>query len=293
MCIRDRPISLVEKLRSRLTEAMISRAGIKHLGLANRLRDCLNSSSVNVGLVRDPIIEGAFPYLSSDKTLGELAGNLLHKKTVEALSQDPANGFPSDRKPYKHQIEAWKALDSRGLAKSAVISSGTGSGKTECFLVPMVDDFIRQVEGGKMVPGVQAIMLYPLNALIESQRERLDAWTSPLKGKVKYGLYNGDMPNSLPSRQKKANSESSPQEIKDRSSLRDAPPSILVTNITMLEYMLVRPQDKSIIEASKGKLNWIVLDEAHTYVGAAAAEVALLLRRVMNAFDVVLRTLDL
>ncbi len=280
------PISLVARLRERLSEAMISRAGVRHPGLSKRLRECLTSSCVNVGLIRDPVIEGALPYVTGDKNLGELAGNLLHPETVRALSHDPLNGFPLERKPYTHQIDAWRTLTSLNDPRSVVVSSGTGSGKTECFLVPMIDDFVRQVEGDTMEPGVQAIMLYPLNALIESQRERLDAWTAPLGGKVRYGLYNGDMQENSPAKQRRADRANAPQEVKDRQSLREAPPSILVTNITMLEYMLVRPQDKSILDASKGKLKWIILDEAHTYVGAAAAEVALLLRRVMNAFGV-------
>ena len=76
------------------------------------------------------------------------------------------------------------------------------------------------------------------------------------------------------------------EEVIDRERLRASPPPLLVTNITMLEYMLVRAEDRPIIDASQGKLKWIVLDEAHSLVGAAAAEIALLLRRVMLAFSV-------
>jgi ATP-dependent helicase YprA (DUF1998 family) len=75
-------------------------------------------------------------------------------------------------------------------------------------------------------------------------------------------------------------------EIRDRRTLRKTPPPILVTNATMLEYMLVRTQDAPILEASKGKLEWIILDEAHTYIGSQAAELALLIRRVLHAFGV-------
>lgn len=77
-----------------------------------------------------------------------------------------------------------------------------------------------------------------------------------------------------------------PEEVIDRERLRASPPPLLVTNVTMLEYMLVRAEDRPIIDASRGKLKWIVLDEAHSLVGAAAAEIALLLRRVMLAFSV-------
>lgn len=125
-------------------------------------------------------------------------------------------------------------------------------------------------------------MLYPLNALIESQRERLSAWTQPFGGRVRYCLYNGDLQRSA----KESERRRTPEEVIDRERLRASPAPLLVTNITMLEYMLVRAEDRPIIDASQGKLKWIVLDEAHSLVGAAAAEIALLLRRVLLAFSV-------
>jgi len=72
----------------------------------------------------------------------------------------------------------------------------------------------------------------------------------------------------------------------DRKSLRASPPQLLVTNATMLEYMLIRKDDEPILQKSAGKLRWIILDEAHTHIGSQAAEMALLLRRVMLAFQV-------
>ncbi|WP_292097738.1 DEAD/DEAH box helicase, partial [Mesorhizobium sp.] len=125
-------------------------------------------------------------------------------------------------------------------------------------------------------------MLYPLNALIESQRERLSAWTKPFSGKLRFCLYNGDLPKDA----KESDRRRSPEQVIDRTQLRASPPPVLVTNVTMLEYMLARAEDRPILDISKGKLRWIVLDEAHSLVGAAAAEIALLLRRVLLAFDV-------
>jgi hypothetical protein len=125
-------------------------------------------------------------------------------------------------------------------------------------------------------------MLYPLNALIESQQERLSAWTRPFRGLIRYGLYNGDMEKSVREERRRQN----PEQVIDRERLRRSPPPLLVTNVTMLEYMLVRAEDQPLVDASRGKLKWIVLDEAHSLVGAAAAEVALLLRRTMLAFGV-------
>ena len=125
-------------------------------------------------------------------------------------------------------------------------------------------------------------MLYPLNALIESQKERFSEWIAPFGGRIRFGLYNGDTPSSA----RDADRRRTPEQVIDRAVLRANPPPILVTNPTMLEYMLVRDQDAPILKASNGKLKWIVLDEAHSLVGAAAAEIALLLRRVLLAFEV-------
>ena len=180
--------------------------------------------------------------------------------------------MPRDRKPYAHQLDAWQAARE---GQSFLVTSGTGSGKTECFIIPVLDDLLRNPAKGQLV-GTRAIVLYPLNALIESQRERLAAWTVALKDRVQFAMYNGLTPETP--RQVRVSPAAA--ELGDRRSIRETPPSILVTNVTMLEYLLLRAQDRRILERSKGLLRWIVLDEAHSYIGAQAAEMALLLRRV-------------
>ena len=130
---------------------------------------------------------------------------------------------------------------------------------------------------------VRAIVIYPLNALIESQRERLAAWTEALRHRMTFALYNGETPET----KRRVTRELAAAELGDRRSIRDDPPAILVTNITMLEYLLLRAQDRNILKRSQGLLRWLVLDEAHSYIGAQAAEMALLLRRVRAAFGVV------
>lgn len=191
--------------------------------------------------------------------------------------------FPRDRKPFAHQVLAWETLK-QTPARSIVVTSGTGSGKTECFLVPILDSLVREAqERREPLVGIRALFLYPLNALINSQRDRLRAWTSELNGSVRFCLYNGETSRvELPQRTQRA----SPEEVLSRPELRRSPPPVLVTNATMLEYMLVRQEDAPIVQHSKGKLRWVVLDEAHTYVGSQAAEIALLLRRVMHTFKV-------
>lgn len=280
-----RPFETLSRLRHRMAEAVIAQSGLRHPVLAAYLRQTLTDPRHEGTLIPPPVLEGAFPFVVSDETLGELSGRLLHERTVSALAGDDSGegySFPRTRKPYRHQIDAWKVLGA-SEPRSAIVSAGTGSGKTECFLVPLLDSLYRRRE---QVSGVEAIMIYPLNALIASQQERLDAWTKPASGAIRYCLYNGNLREKLKANERREALGRNPQNVSDRHALRDDPPPLLVTNLTMLEYMLVRPQDEPILRASRGRLKWIVLDEAHTLVGSAAAEVALLLRRVMEAFEV-------
>jgi len=234
----------------------------------------------------DPAFEAVFGWKRDSRTLAQLSGNILHRATVSAMNEPPAElkeyRFDKKKHPYTHQIAAWELLSS-DPPQSLIVTSGTGSGKTECFMVPIIDHLVRrhEIDGGRLT-GVRALFLYPLNALINSQRERLSAWTGVFAENIRFCLYNG----LTPERARNEKAGGSRNEVLDRTGLRSDPPPILVTNTTMLEYMLVRSQDQPIIQASKGKLEWIVLDEAHSYIGSQAAEMALLLRRVMHAFDV-------
>jgi ATP-dependent helicase YprA (DUF1998 family) len=146
-------------------------------------------------------------------------------------------------------------------------------------MVPMLDNLLRDERKGRLV-GVRAIVIYPLNALIESQRERLAAWTEGLKDRISFALYNGLTPETPREVQRVLGGA----ELGDRRTIRTNPPAILITNVTMLEYLLLRAKDQPILDRSQGLLRWIVLDEAHGYIGAQAAEMALLLRRVRSAF---------
>lgn len=238
------------------------------------------SGQGNHGLMGNPVFEVLFPWEAQKKTMAEFGGNLLHPKLANML----VDSIPV---PYKHQAESWEILNQKDKVNSLIVTSGTGSGKTECFMVPILDDLVKQHEIEKdRLTGVRALFLYPLNALINSQRERLSEWADALgadtpNNKIRFSLYNGDTPENPAKGEKKDSAE-----VLSRKHLREDPPPILVTNATMLEYMLIRQKDASIINQSKGKLRWIVLDEAHSYTGSTAAEMSLLLRRVMIAFDV-------
>ena len=277
---------LLEQLNKRAYRSVVSHFGFRNNAFNKHLKAQLSKPPGKKGsLIADPVFEATFGYEQSDITFSSLKGKLLHSDVIENISKPPAKykeyTFKRSYHPYQHQMKAWQSLLSEDW-KSTLVSSGTGSGKTECFLFPILDDLARQRESEGKIEGVRALFLYPLNALIKSQRDRLSAWTDGFNGDVRFCLYNGETKETVPSRENKEE----PQEVKSRRDLRASPPPILVTNSTMLEYMLVRKDDQSILEKSQGKLRWIVLDEAHSYIGSQAAEVALLLRRVMLAFNV-------
>jgi DEAD/DEAH box helicase domain-containing protein len=254
--------------RSRLADTALNAALLRRLSAAPGTGDALLSA---------PVFETARIWETADRSHGALAGNLLHPDLVAALDRESKERIPRDRHPYAHQLAAWEAA---AKGTSCLVTSGTGSGKTECFMIPMLDDLLRDPIKGRL-SGVRAIVIYPLNALIESQRERLAAWTEALKHRITFALYNGLTPEKC-----KDGNTRGKAELGDRKSIRETPPSILITNVTMLEYLLLRSTDQPILEHSQGLLRWIVLDEAHGYVGAQAAEMALLLRRVRAAFGV-------
>ncbi len=234
-------------------------------------------------LLAEPVFQSIFPWESSEHTFAEHASTLsvLKPEFVKALSGnevDSEQRFPEDRRPYKHQTESWKAMLGGPKGKTIVVTSGTGSGKTECFMVPVLQDLVNQNEK----EAIQAIFLYPLNALMDSQRKRVAAWCKALKPQVTFAIYNGDTEEIY----KKQEDKVAFPELISREAIRKTPPQILFTNPTMLNYMLLRNKDRTILEKSQGKLRWILLDEAHTYTGSAAAELALQLRRVLQAFNV-------
>lgn len=189
--------------------------------------------------------------------------------------------------PYKHQVESWKALAG---GKSVVVTTGTGSGKTECFMLPLVSDLAQQNKSNT----IKAIFLYPLNALMEDQKDRLQEYLSGTD--LRFAVYNGNLPSDDGSaaetpklrtqlkRQVAEERQKYPNIVPTRKELWNNPPDIILTNPTMLEYMLLRNKDQVLF--SPKSLRWIVIDEAHTFSGAGAAELAMLIRRVLDAFNI-------
>ena len=278
---------LINQSLDRSREATLSILSVADPGLRAHLSESMHSRMGQEGcFLAPPVFEHTFGWRQGGTTFKELEGNLLSSEVVNALAnaENKDYRFAPEIRPYTHQLESWKTLLDT-TPKSAVITTGTGSGKTECFMIPILHDLVQEhLQSKKALTGVRALFLYPLNALINSQRERLDAWTKPFGNNVRFCLYNG---NTVETERKVRREQANvPNQILSRERLRKEPAPILMTNATMLEYMLVRQVDSPILEISREQqsLRWIVLDEAHTYVGSQAAELSLLLRRVVEAF---------
>lgn len=277
---RDAFSRLFKELNYAPKEAVLSDIAALPNGLRNHVE--LLFAQPGTRMFACPVFEPMFGWKCADKKFDDLKSDLIPKSFVDLLDKSKNYGFSKHLSPYTHQLKSWETLLKTN--NSVVVASGTGSGKTEAFMIPVLSDMIRQTEEtGDALEGVQAIFLYPLNALIQSQKERFRAWTSPYKGKIRYCLYNGNLPEKL---KHSVEDRNFPEEVLDRERLWQSPPPLLITNPTMLEYMLIRKKDNNILKASQGKLKYIILDEAHTYIGSQAAELALLLKRVLAAFGV-------
>jgi len=288
---------LIEQSLERTREATLGVLGINHPGLRHHLSQSMVNDLGDDGcFLAPPVFEHTFGWKESNVKLQDLQGKLLSASLLDTLERPhyrPDPNLPAEKRPYRfgrhqypytHQLQAWRALLDE-QPRSAVITTGTGSGKTECFMVPILEDLVREHERSEAaLVGVRALFLYPLNALINSQQERLDAWTHKYGNNIRFCLYNGKTEERADKVRKEQ--QQKPNQILSRELLRREPAPILMTNATMLEYMLVRQVDNPILEISRQQqsLRWIVLDEAHTYVGSQAAELSLLLRRVVQAF---------
>jgi len=228
-------------------------------------------------LMAEPVFQTAFPWEPSSLNFAQ-TNNIFSDSFITKLDavKNEEFRFPKERRPYVHQINSWDSLINH--KKSIAVTSGTGSGKTECFMLPVLYDIFTNCRN---TTGINAIFLYPLNALIGSQKKRIDAWCHALEG-ISYGVYNGntDETAGVKDAQKRW------PELISRKQIRETPPNILFTNPSMLEYILVRNKDVSLLKNSEGTLRWILLDEAHTLTGSSAAEMALLIRRIVDAFKV-------
>ena len=202
------------------------------------------------------------------------------KEESENIPLDITPSFP----PYKHQLQAFRQLSMKNGHKPepTLLTTGTGSGKTECFLYPILD-YCFHCNQYERQTGVKVIIMYPMNALASDQAKRLaeTIWNDPrLKGKVTAGLFVGEGVNA----QDYPRDMGEDHIIENRNAIIDTVPDILLTNFKMLDYGLMRqefmPLWKGNIDTEVKALRFIVLDELHTYDGAQGTDVANLIRRL-------------
>ena len=177
--------------------------------------------------------------------------------------------------PYVHQDTAFQRLTGDD-GQSTLIATGTGSGKTECFLYPILE-YCYQHRGEN---GIKALIIYPMNALATDQARRIAGLihkSLELRGNVTVGMYVGGREHT-PSRMM-----SEDNVITDHETLLNMPPDILMTNYKMLDYLLVRPKDADLWkDNAPDTLKYIAVDELHTFDGAQGTDLACLLRRLKS-----------
>lgn len=215
----------------------------------------------------DVIVKGPYVTLARDFVRGRSLQELADDEVIDrALLK--ANWPFGEGRLFAHQE---RALEVGKAGRSFIITTGTGSGKTEAFLLPVFDGIIQRKQQG--LSGVQAIFLYPMNALANDQLERMRRLLRGSELDISYGLYTGDSDAAAQSlRESPAETERT-----TRQTIRQNPPDIILTNYKQLEFLLIRKIDRQLFTPS---LRYLVLDELHSYRGALATEIACLIRRL-------------
>lgn len=244
------------------------------------LRDSFREALASENLIKGPYLEATPVFVRS----------VTPRQLLAELGMRPDEGFlravQGDRPLYRHQEEAIRRIVS---GRNVVVATGTGSGKTESFLLPILFHLYREFTAGSLCPGVRALILYPMNALSNDQRDRLGEIARRLEEagspfRFTFGQYTGETPedeNDSARNAKERGRERLPGELVFRKEMRSSPPHILLTNYSMLEYLLIRPDDSPLFD--NGRACWwtfLVLDEAHQYRGTRGMEMGMLLRRL-------------
>lgn len=280
------PIRLHEDLNERVRRYLLTSLPISERFPLLRAK-AENALSEPDKLVKGPFVE-ALPDFPKGRSLQDhVEAGLLH----EGFCRLKPSEFT--RKLHMHQDQALEAIV--GKHHNVVVATGTGSGKTECFLYPIVDQLLKEKVKGK--PGIRALLVYPLNALANDQLYhrlvptlvcrmqefgmtvgRYTGQTNPSWKRDKFvetylqdpyfkGLFGTTIPENW---------------LLSRAEMLETPPHVLVTNYAMLEYLLLLPRNAALFQGSD--LKFIVLDEIHSYSGAQATEVALLLRKLQSRY---------
>ncbi|MEN6325858.1 MAG: DEAD/DEAH box helicase [Syntrophomonas sp.] len=235
---------------------------------------------LNIGekFVKGPFIEITPPFI-----MGKSLGDLIKEGTLSGEFFKIREHFPLDRALYAHQQAAIEKVVKE--ERNIVVATGTGSGKTECFMLPIIDYLMKQQQEGDLDRGVRALFLYPMNALANDQLARLRKILADYP-EITFGRFTGETEEREDRaielfRKMNPDIKRLKNEIISREEMRRTPPHILLTNYAMLEYLLLRPADNVFFDGQYARQwKFIVMDEVHSYNGAKGTEIAMLLRRL-------------
>ncbi|MDN5749758.1 MAG: DEAD/DEAH box helicase, partial [Pseudonocardia sp.] len=245
--------------------------------LATALDHAIDTSAL---LTKGPLLESTPAYAPGASITQLVAQGALDPGFLRLTGPD----LPADRPLHTHQEQAVRKVEA---GRNIVVATGTGSGKTESFLLPILAHLARERAAGTLGPGVRALLLYPMNALAGDQMKRLRRVLAGA-GDLTFGRYTGDTQEDpdralLDFERLHPGERRLPNELLSRTEMRAAPPHLLLTNYAMLEYLLLRPQDMDLFSAGSANCwRFVVVDEAHVYDGAKGAELAMLLRRLRD-----------
>lgn len=230
-----------------------------------RVREHVEQSLAAGLLWPDPLIQ-LNPSFEPGEPIDDIVRRgVLHPECARIFRIDKAGTVGGGRPLRLHRHQA-DAVGTASTNRPYVLTTGTGSGKSLAYVIPIVDHVLRRGSGR----GIQAIVVYPMNALANSQHGELgkflcDGYPDG-RGPVRFARYTGQ------------------EEDAERQAIIAEPPDILLTNYVMLELLLTRPYERALIRGARG-LRFLVLDELHTYRGRQGADVALLVRRAREFFE--------
>ena len=284
------PRVTTDKIRTDYKNYIASILSVKDEEITNLAHNAVRRTE----FVKGPYLETTLPFVEG-KSLKELVGEGLISKEFAVMGKSV---HYEDWKLRIHQEQALRHIITK--QRNMVVSTGTGSGKTECYLYPIFNALMREKEEGTLDPGVRALLIFPMNALANDQQKKLRKLLKNYPD-ITFGRYTGETAHKRSketaeqaelrmhkeydiahmSDTDEAYKNSIPNEMMCREMMAEKPPHILLTNYAMLEYMLLRPDTAPFFDNTSAK-NWrfIVIDEAHTYKGANGTEIAYLLRRV-------------
>jgi len=268
------PIKAAQEIKDKYFSYITTTYKLKKEELNSQLLEELNISD---RFVKGPYVEITPPYKKRVSIENLIESGLLTDQFYK-LGGD----LHLKQKLYHHQEQAISQVIEK--KHNIIVSTGTGSGKTESFLLPIIDYLLRLDASENLDPGVRAMLLYPMNALANDQVKRLRLLLKDYIN-ITFGIYTGETAEKKSDGIEKYIQQFGhnplPNEIVSREEMREAPPHIFITNYAMLEYLMLRPKDNSFFHGRFAHdWSFIVIDEAHVYSGAKAVEMGMLLRRL-------------